>query len=273
LSDHDAQRIVATLDAVPGAPHVATAHGLPEDLFTRLIRSEGGLTTDQVGAMTCDDTGFIGLGVCTGTTAVVIDGGNLRATGIDVTDVLPVDVLQARPVVAFAAATDGTTSAIEQSRTRLEQALPASVAMTQADIDARNESTARTTQHISSIALAVTVVIAGCSLAVAVASSIIERRRPFALLRLAGTHLRVLHRTVLAEAAAPLLVVALATAGLGMAVTAVTLAGDTNSPPFTPPGPAYWLALGGSLTVALAVVAAALPLIGRTTAPDNVRFE
>jgi hypothetical protein len=273
LSDDDAQRIVATLDAVPGGQHVATAHALPEDLFTRLIRSEGGLTTDQVGAMTCDDAALIGLDVCAGTTAVAIDGGNLRATGIDVTDVLPVDALRARPVAAFAAATDGTTSAIEHSRTRLEQALPASVAMTQADIDAKNESTARTTQHISTIALAVTVVIAGCSLSVAVASSIIERRRPFALLRLAGTHLRVLHRTVLAEAAAPLLVVALATAGLGMAVTAVTLASDTNSPPFTPPGPTYWLALGGSLTVALAIVAAALPLVGRTTAPDNVRFE
>lgn len=49
------------------------------------------------------------------------------------------------------------------------------------------------------------------------AAVIIERRRPFALLRLAGTHLRELHRTVLAEAAVPLLVVALATAGLGMA--------------------------------------------------------
>jgi hypothetical protein len=35
----------------------------------------------------------------------------------------------------------------------------------------------------------------------------------------------------------------------------------------------YWLSLTGGLVVALGVVAAALPLLGRTSTPSAVRFE
>ena len=177
-----------------------------------------------------------------------------------------------RQVVAFAAITDGTTAAIEGARARLELAIPERAALTEADHDAKNQSTARNTQRISDAALAVTLVIAGCSLAIATASSILERRRSFALLRLAGACASELRRAVLAEAA-PLLVVSLATVGLGMGVTALTLASDPHSPPFAPPALAYWAALLGGLTVALAVVAATLPLLRRLTEPGTVHFE
>jgi hypothetical protein len=119
----------------------------------------------------------------------------------------------------------------------------------------------------------VTLVIAGCSLAVAVAGSIVERRQPFALLRLAGTRLSDPRRVVLAEAAAPLLLVAIATSALGLGVTALTLASDASNPAFSLPGLDYWLALVGGLAVALAVVAATLPLLSRLTSPESVRIE
>jgi predicted lysophospholipase L1 biosynthesis ABC-type transport system permease subunit len=175
-------------------------------------------------------------------------------------------------VVALAVTTDGTTTAIERARTLLERAIPGGAAVTQADVDAENERTTRAVQRISNLALAVTLVIAGCSLAVAVAGSIVERRQPFALLRLAGTHVSDLRRVVLAEAAAPLLIVAIGTSALGLVVTALTLATDTRNPAFALPGLDYWLALVGGLAVALAVVTATLPLLNRLTSPESVRI-
>lgn len=271
LTADEAGHVLGELQAVPGVLRIATAHVLPDALLARVIRSEAGLAAEAA-AMTCTDAAAIGLGTCTGTTVVAVSD-SIRATGIDITDALPEHELSERQVVAFAAVTDGTTHATEAARTRLEQAIPERAALTQADHDAKNQSTARNTQRISDIALAITLLIAGCSLAVAVASSIVERRRSFALLRLAGTRLSELRRVVLAEAAAPLLAVALATAGVGMGVTALTLASDPHSPPFTPPALGYWTALAGGLAVALAVVAATLPLLDRLTAPESARFE
>jgi hypothetical protein len=269
----DQAQLVADLEAIAGVEHIAAAHALSDELLTRLIRSQAGLIGPEAAVMACDDAVAVGLPGCEGTTAVNTGGSNFQPTGVDVTDAVSIDALASLPVVAFAVTTDTSTPAIEQVRTRLEQALPGSVALTQLDIDARNQSTARHTQRISNLALAITLVIAGCSLAVSVAGSIGDRRQPFALMRLAGTRLSDLRRVVLAEAAAPLLAVSVATAGLGFAVTALTLASDTNSPPFALPGIAYWVALIGGLAAALAIVAATLPLLNRLTAPGSVRFE
>jgi hypothetical protein len=268
----DQARLMRDLPAVPGVEQVTTAHALPKDLLTRLIHSQTGLIGLEAAAMACPDVAAVGLHSCDGTTAVNISG-SIQATGVDVTDALPVEALAREPVVAFGVTTDGTTTAIEQARTLLERAIPGGAAVTQADVDAENQRTARATQRISNMALAVTLVIAGCSLAVAVAASIVERRQPFALLRLAGTRLSDLRRVVLAEAAAPLLMVATATSALGLAVTALTLASDTSNPAFALPGLDYWLALVGGLAIALAVVAATLPLLNRLTSPESVRIE
>jgi predicted lysophospholipase L1 biosynthesis ABC-type transport system permease subunit len=201
-----------------------------------------------------------------------VSGNSIQATGVDVTDALPAEILAAEPVVAVAVTTDGATTTIERVRTLLERAMPGSPAVTQADLDAKSERTVRNVQRISNLALTVTLVIAGCSLAVAVAGSIVERRQPFALLRLAGTRLSDLRRVVMAEAAAPLLIVATATVAIGLAVTALTLATDDHAS-FALPDLGYWLALVGGLAVALGVVAATLPLLNRLTSPESVRIE
>jgi hypothetical protein len=272
LEAADQARLVRGLHATPGVEQVTTAHALPDELLARLLRSDWGLIGLEAAAMACPDVAAVGLPSCHGTTALNI-GGSIQATGVDVTDALPVEALADEPVVAFAVTTDGSTTAIEQVRTLLERAIPGSKAVTQADIDADNEQTTRNVQRISHLALTVTLVIAGCSLAVAVAGSIVERRQPFALLRLAGTRLSDLRRVVLAEAAAPLLMVATATSALGLAVTALTLASDTSNPAFALPGLDYWLALVGGLAIALAVVAATLRLLNRLTSPESVRIE
>ena len=131
----------------------------------------------------------------------------------------------------------------------------------------------RTQERVTNLALAVTLVIAGCSLAVAVAGAIVERRHAFAQLRLAGTRLSDLRRVVMAEAAAPLLIVASASVALGLVVAALVLSAAGGSHPFVLPGVGYWLSLVGGLALALLVVMATLPLLARLTDLDAVRVE
>lgn len=279
LEPAQVERIVQNLEPVPGVHGVAAVYGFPDGPEAdRLAASQptGAIRwgpPHDLGAMLCVDAAAIGLAPCAGTTAVALDDTSLRATGTDITGTIPVHSLGGGTVVGVAAITDGSAGAVERARTVLERAIPGSVALTQADHDAKNQATARTTERISNLALAVTLVIAGCSLAVAVAGSIAERRQPFALLRLAGTRVSDLRRVVLTEAALPLVVATLATATLGLGVTALTLGVDSTNPSFAFPGLGYWLAVLGGLGVALSVVAATMPLLNRVTAPDAVRFE
>ncbi|MGB6457030.1 MAG: FtsX-like permease family protein [Streptosporangiaceae bacterium] len=131
--------------------------------------------------------------------------------------------------------------------------------------------------EIETIALAVvavTLVVAGCSLAVAVGGGLMERKRPFTLLRVTGVQLRVLHRVVLLESVLPMTLTAVvaAAAGLGTAASVLrTLELSVGSVPL--PGPVYFLTLGSALAASLAVLLATLPLLSRVTVPDEVRFE
>jgi predicted lysophospholipase L1 biosynthesis ABC-type transport system permease subunit len=125
---------------------------------------------------------------------------------------------------------------------------------------------------LADLAMLVILLLAGCSLAVAVSGSLVERRQPFALLRLAGMQVSELRRIVLIEAAAPLVLVATVSAGLGLAASAaiVALAGAAYHPPPWP----YFAALAAGLAAAVAVaVASTLPLLGRLTLLRAARFE
>jgi hypothetical protein len=131
--------------------------------------------------------------------------------------------------------------------------------------------------EIETIALAVvavTLVIAGCSLAVSVGGGLMERKRPFTLLRVTGVQVRVLYRVVLVESVLPLNLTAVvaAAAGLGTAASTLrTLGPKVGSIPL--PGHVYFLTLGCALVASLAVLLATLPLLNRITVPDEVRFE
>ena len=129
-------------------------------------------------------------------------------------------------------------------------------------------------QKLFDYAVALTVLVAGCSLAVSVGGGLVDRKRPFTLLRVGGTPLGTLSRVVLLEAIVPLAAAVVAAAGIayGMSATAVV----RLAPPGTPiPGltGTYYATLGAGLAVALAVITATLPLLGRMTTPASVRFE
>ena len=131
--------------------------------------------------------------------------------------------------------------------------------------------------EIETIALAVvavTLVVAACSVAVSVGGGLMERKRPFTLLRVTGAQLRVLYRVVLLESVLPLTLTAVvaAAAGLVTAASIMRLLGPKIGS-VTLPGQVYFLTLGCALAVSLALLVATLPLLRRITVPDEMRFE
>ena len=99
---------------------------------------------------------------------------------------------------------------------------------------AENRSGARVYEEfgrVVALGLLASLILAGCSLAVAVTTSILERRRQFALLRSAGMPVSRLRALVLLQAGAPLVAVALFSAALGIVVAqiVVRLVGATTS--------------------------------------------
>jgi hypothetical protein len=122
--------------------------------------------------------------------------------------------------------------------------------------------------------VAITLVVAGCSLAVAVGGGLVDRKRPFTLLRVSGTQAGVLSRVVLLEAAVPLLAATILAAAIayGTSVLAVIrLAPAGTAIPQL--GSDYYTIMGIGLVIAFGVIAATLPLLSRMTAPATIRFE
>ncbi|HEY1484776.1 MAG TPA: FtsX-like permease family protein [Micromonosporaceae bacterium] len=124
--------------------------------------------------------------------------------------------------------------------------------------------------------VAVTLLVAGCSLAIAMGGGMVERKRPFTLLRVSGTATRVLRRVLLLESILPLIVatVVAAVAGLASAIpVGIDLAPAGAPGAIQLPGHTYFLTMGAGLLISLALVAATVPLLNRMTVPDNARFE
>jgi hypothetical protein len=131
-----------------------------------------------------------------------------------------------------------------------------------------------TLQRLVSIAVTLTLVVAGCSLAVAIGGSLIERKRPFTLLRVTGTATGTLYRVVLLEATIPLVAATVAAAALGYGIAALTV--GRLSPAGTPvpvPDGAYFASMAAGLAGSLLAILASLPLLSRMTGPATARFE
>jgi hypothetical protein len=129
-------------------------------------------------------------------------------------------------------------------------------------------------QRLVDVAVALTLIVAGCSLAVAVGGSLVERKRPFTLLRITGTATSTLYRVVLLEALLPLVAATVIAAGTAYGVSVLTVSKLAPSGTAVPvPGSTYFLTMAVGLIASLLVILASLPLLSRITAAGNVRFE
>jgi hypothetical protein len=259
--------------ALDGAIAAGADHGivLHEDPDPDRPLTDPALGRSETRLVACAD--LAGMGI----TAPCADGGTAWVdTGLEELAVEPApypsEVLEDLQAQLIVLETDGSSAVTDRARTAIVRALPGAIPQLGAEQDAEADRKIVQLNRVVNLALGLTLAIAGCSLAVAVAAGIIERKRPFSLLRLAGMRLAELQRTALIEAAAPLLLVALASAGLGLATSAV-IVGIGGGIVWELPSIGYWVGLGAGLALALAVAAATLPLLGRTTAPSTARFE
>lgn len=179
------------------------------------------------------------------------------------------------PVQAVLVTTDGRELSVERVRTALELAVPGAgttpKSAGQLSVAARSPVT--TLQHMVDVGIILSLVLAGCSLAVSVAGGLIERKRPFTLLRLTGMPLSHLRRVVVLEAAVPLVLVALVSAAAGFVAAELILRATPNGFGVSPPAMSYYVIMASGLVAALGVVCATLPFLDRVTQLPSAQTE
>ena len=108
----------------------------------------------------------------------------------------------------------------------------------------------------------------------AVGGGLVDRKRPFTLLRVSGVPVGALSRVVLMEAALPLAAATVIVAGIayGTSVLAVSRLG-AEGVAIPSLGRVYYETLGAGLAIALLIILLTMPLLRRMSAPGNVRFE
>jgi hypothetical protein len=263
----DAAAVVAQLTEVDGVTGAAVLSGLGEgDMFAQdaLIASATDAATLGLGQV---PDGARLVSFAPWSYAAAEDGGYARPAAAD--DVDPATLVPLAVVVR----TDGTTAGIEQARTAMGT-LTTTAPETRAELN--NVGNRRVLDELSLLAYIgalFSIAIAGCSLAVATAAAMIDRRRVLGLLRLVGMPVQQVRRIVTLEAAAPLLAVLGLSVGLGAGVAWCIVESIQAQMSIGVPEPAYFVTLAVGCVVALAMVAAASSSIKRDTAVSSTRFE
>jgi predicted lysophospholipase L1 biosynthesis ABC-type transport system permease subunit len=177
------------------------------------------------------------------------------------------------PVQLIAVATNGSAATIARVETVLDAAFPfTSATGLFGEISTQTTQLFAELKSASEVVILASLLIAGCSLAVAMASGVSERKRPFGLLHLTGVPLGVLRRVVALETAVPLLAVSIASAALGLVASDLFLRSQLGLT-LRLPGTAYYAIVLGGLVGSLLVIASTMPLLDRLTRPENVRME
>ena len=171
----------------------------------------------------------------------------------------------------FYVGTDGSAATEERVRTAVMASVPTAFVRLAVE-DRESSHVYEEFGRVVGLGLLGSLVLAGCSLAVAVTTGVLERRRQFALLRSAGMPVARLRALVLLQAGAPLVAVAVFSAALGIVVAQVILRlADATTVSW--PDPSLGVTLAVSLAGAMAVVALMLPPLERLTRPDSIRIE
>jgi FtsX-like permease family protein len=284
-----AARLTAQLRGIPGVQGVLVVRADPQltipGTFHSLDPNQGITGPVPAGVVSCAQLAAVpALGRCpagAATAAFPSDGFNGPLFGTDATAItwpaanVPAARLDTLGVDAVNVATNGTTQAVEQARTLLENAHAypgVSTPSTIGSIIAQDNSANSDYQQLANVVILISLLIAGCTLAAGIAAGLADRKRSFSLLRLTGARLATLRRVVALEGAVPLLAVAAVAIGTGFAGAAM-FATEAQQRPMVAPGAAYYLLTVGGIIVSLGMIAATFPLLARITGPEVARNE
>jgi hypothetical protein len=272
-ADRSAPVPTARLMSIPGVAAVVTVHqddGVAFGGFPREVVSCAELARQSA-------LGRCAPGAATAFIMPVFVGGIVDKTSMadriwPAADVSPTELAN-QPIASIVVGTDGSRAAVERSRTVLEATYSTPFPpMTLGELKARDNTDIKGYQQLANVVILTSLPIAGCTLAISVAGGLAERRRPFSLLRLAGTPLAVLRRVITLEAAVPLIITALVSAGAGLLAAQLFLRAQLNET-VQAPSPAYYGLVAAGLLASLGVIGSTLPLLRRLTGPEAARNE
>jgi hypothetical protein len=174
------------------------------------------------------------------------------------------------PVNRIYITTDGSPGVGERVRSAIVAAAPASVVRLEQERLAANGQYAEI-GRIVALGLVGTLILAGCSLAVAITTATLDRRRQFVFLRSSGMAASSLRATLMLQAGVPLAAVAAASAVLGALVGGGILWMADGVVALPDASLVAMLAL--SLVAAMGIVVLTLPPLERMTRPASLRHE
>ncbi|MFB7615438.1 FtsX-like permease family protein [Kitasatospora sp. NPDC056181] len=273
MTDAVSAKLLADLRAVPGFRGLSLGHDNPQGLG----RMPGERPWFSPSLVLCSDLAQVPVvGRCPAGASVVgvpqwafLD---LRSNAKAEWPAAPVSAEEVAglPVRNIYVTTDGSTAAMEQTRTLLTKANPAYASRTVGDWGSAQQRQLAGWRQLANVVLLTTLPIAGCSLAVSVVAGLTDRKRPFAMLRLTGAPLRLLQRVIGLESGLPLLVVAAIATGTGFAASAMFLKSQMNYD-LVSPGAVYFVLVALGLATSLGIIASTLPLLKRITGPEAAR--
>ena len=216
-------------------------------------------------------------GAAVGAVNSQLGNGFGRKTTIDQTVWPPAPItpeaLAALPLPVLVVGTNGSTAAVETARTQLEKAVPSRFPPDPLSFMSPDSNRLLAGhKQLANVVILVSRPIAGCSLAVAVAAGLTERKRPFSVLRLTGVSVAMLRRVVALETVVPLVLTATVSIAVGFLAAQLFLRAQLDQT-LVAPGPQYYLIVALGLLAALAILGSTLPMLSRITGPDAARFD
>jgi hypothetical protein len=279
--------VLRTLHAIPGVEGLTLVYVAPAGTPTDgpIPNSNGGGGDPQVSVVSCAQLATTpALGRCQAGAEVaavptflgfvkVTNGTAETSRTVWPTASISLHDTERLAVQTIAVATDGSLSSIARAQTVLEEAFPfESSPSSFGAVSPKNAATMTELEHLTDVVIVVSLIVAGCSLAVTMAGGLSDRKRPFVVLRLTGVPLAVLRRVVTLETAVPLLIISAVSAGVGFLAADLFLRSQLGFS-LRAPGLLYYVTVLGGLAVALALIASTLPMLDRITRPENARVE
>lgn len=265
-ADVDSDEIRGSLDGVEGVAEIVAAYRVGE-------LTPGGATDPLI--VSSADAAALGFESLPDSAFASFDlVAFLSVAAADVPVLSPADppTTLNHPDVLFIR-TDGQRDSMERAQTTAVAAgISARPPLSRSELaDLGTLSVINSLAALAYVGVAIVVVIAGISLAVATAAAILDRRRVFGLMRLIGMPNGMLRRIVAIEAVVPLLATLAVTIGLGFLVAWMIVTGGGQTTRW--PDPRYFVTLAISAVLALSAVFATFGTIRKNTTIVSTRFE
>jgi len=168
--------------------------------------------------------------------------------------------------------TDGTLATENRVRTQAANLLPNAIINTDRDpVDYNLETLFTDFSRLVSVAALLVLLMGAVGFTAGIIGGLLERRRPFALLRATGMRIGELRRVVLLETSVTMVVTSAVGVALGMALAYAQSRRD--GAPWAWPDAEIFGYAGAGVLAALIFSTFALPLLGAMTRHDAVRYE